>query len=211
MFNSKKGYMNKNIILASIISVLFFQTACEKALEVTPPGELAPGNVLTTENGIRAVLFSSYSFMQNPTPSRFVINNSEVTTDIGINSGGAEFLTLTQLINFTWDASLGTFQLDVWAPNYRSIRDANIVLENVDNVKTTDANKKLYTAEARFLRAFAYDMLYKWFGPVPLRTTSTSDPIMAKASDGEMRSFIEEDLLAAIPDLPDPGKEEAFG
>ena len=54
--------MNKNIILASIISVLFFQTACEKALEVTPPGELAPGNVLTTENGIRAVLFSSYSF-----------------------------------------------------------------------------------------------------------------------------------------------------
>jgi hypothetical protein len=191
--------------------MLFVQSACKKALEVTPPGELAPGNVLTTENGIRAVLFSSYSFMQNQTPSRFVINNSEVTTDIGINSGGAEFLTLTQLINFTWDASLGTFQIDVWAPNYRSIRDANIVLENVNNVKTTDANKLLYAAEARFLRAFAYDMLYKWFGPVPLRTTSTSDPIMAKASDGEMRSFIEAELLAAIPDLPDPGKEDAFG
>ena len=203
--------MNKNIILSFIIGVLFIQSACKKALEVTPPGELAPGNVLTTENGIRAVLFSSYSFMQNQTPSRFVINNSEVTTDIGINSGGAEFLTLTQLINFTWDASLGTFQIDVWAPNYRSIRDANIVLENLDNVKTSDVNKKLYTAEARFLRAFAYDMLYKWFGPVPLRTTSTSDPIMAKATDADMKAFIEAELLAAIPDLPDPGKEEAFG
>jgi len=203
--------MTKNIILASVISVLFFQTACEKALEVTPPGELAPGNVLTTENGIRAVLFSSYSFMQNPTPSRYLINNSEVTTDIGFNSGGTEFLTLTQLINFTWDATLGTLQADVWAPNYRSIRDANIVLENIANVKTSDANKSRYTAEARVLRAFAYDLLYKWFGPVPLRTTSASEPILARATDEEMRNFIESELLASVGDLPDPGKEEAFG
>lgn len=203
--------MNKNIILASLIGLLFVQSACEKALEVTPPGELAPGNVLTTENGIRAVLFSSYAFMQNPTPSRYLINNSEVTTDIGFNSGGAEFLTLTQLINFTWDASLGTFQIDVWAPNYRCIRDANIVLENVANVKTSDANKSLYTAEARFLRAFSYEFLYKWFGPVPLRTTSTSEPALAKAADAEIKEFIESELLAAIPGLPDPGTEEAFG
>jgi hypothetical protein len=203
--------MNKNIILASIIGLLFVQTACEKALDVTPPGELAPGNVLTTENGIKAVLFSSYSFMQNPTPSRYLINNSEVTTDVGINSGGAENLTLQQLINFTWDASLGTFQIDVWAPNYRCIRDANIVLENVDNVKTTDANKSLYAAEARFLRAFSYEFLYKWFGPVPLRITSTSEPTLAKATDAEIKGFIETELLAAIPGLPDPGKEEAFG
>src|SRR5688500_6555585 len=100
--------MNKHIILSFIIMTVFFQIACKKALEVTPPGEFAPGNVLTTDKGIRAVLVSSYSFLQNPTPTRFVINNSEVTTDIGFNSGGAEFLTLSQLINFTWDASLGT-------------------------------------------------------------------------------------------------------
>lgn len=203
--------MTKNIILASIITVLFFQTACEKALEVTPPGELAPGNVLTTEAGIKSVLFSSYAFMQNPTPSRYLINNSEVTTDVGINSGGTEFLTLTQLMNFTWDATLGTFQSDVWAPNYRSIRDANIVLENIANVKTSDANRNMYAAEARVLRAFAYTILYSWFGPVPLRTTSTSEPILARATDAEMKTFIETELLAAVPDLPDPGKEDAFG
>lgn len=202
--------MKKNTILFIIITTVFFQTACKKALEVTPPGEFSPGNVLTTEKGVRAVLFSSYSFMQNPTPSRFVINNSEVTTDIGINSGGAEFLTLTQLINFTWDASLGTFQVDAWGPNYRCIRDANIVLENIDNVKTTDANKKLYTAEAKFLRAYAYEFLYKWFGPVPLRTSSTSEPTLARATDDEMKTFIESELNAAIPDLPNPGQEESF-
>ena len=202
--------MQKLIILSFIIVSILGQTACEKALDVTPPGEFAPGNVLTTDKGIRSVLFSAYAGIQNPTPSRYLINNAEVTTDVGYNTGGAENLTLSQLINFTWDASLGTLQADVWAPTYRTIRDANIVLENIANVNTTDANKKLYAAEARFLRAYGYDLLYKWFGPVPLRTSSTSEATLARATDEQMKAFIEAELTAAIADLPDPGKEEAF-
>ena len=202
--------MQKLIILSFIIVSILGQTACEKALDVTPPGEFAPGNVLTTDKGIRSVLFSAYAGIQNPTPSRYLINNAEVTTDVGYNTGGAENLTLSQLINFTWDASLGTLQADVWAPTYRTIRDANIVLENIANVSTTDANKKLYAAEARFLRAYGYDLLYKWFGPVPLRTSSTSEATLARATDEQMKAFIEAELTAAIADLQDPGKEEAF-
>lgn len=201
----------KNILIISMaIGCLIFNCSCEKTLDVTPPGEFAPGNVLTTERGIRSVLFSSYAGMQNPTPSRYLINNSEVTSDVGFNSGGAENLTLSQLINFTWDASLGTFQIDVWAPCYRAIRDANIVLESIDGVITTDENKRIYAAEARFLRAYAYEVLYKWFGPVPLRTSSGSEPALARATEEEMKAFIESELIAAIADLPNPGQEEAF-
>ena len=202
--------MKKILILSLAAGSLLLNSACEKTLDVTPPGEFAPGNVLATEKGIRSVLFSSYAGMQNPTPSRYLINNSEVTSDVGFNSGGAENLTLSQLINFTWDASLGTFQADVWAPCYRAIRDANIVLENIDGVITSDANKKIYAAEARFLRAYAYEVLYKWFGPVPLRTTTSSEPALARATEEEMKSFIESELIAAITDLPNPGAEEAF-
>ncbi|PWV45395.1 RagB/SusD family nutrient uptake outer membrane protein [Chitinophaga sp. S165] len=202
--------MQKFIILSLLIVSILTHTACEKALDVTPPGEFAPGNVLTTEKGIRSVLFSSYAGIQNPTPSRYLINNAEVTTDVGYNTGGAENLTLVQLINFTWDASLGTLQADVWAPTYRAIRDANIVLENIGNVNTSDANRKTYAAEARFLRAYGYDLLYRWFGTVPLRTSSTSEALLARATDEEMKSFLETELTAAIADLPEPGKEEAF-
>lgn len=199
------------MILAILISAAFVQAGCEKALDVVPPSEFAPENVLTKEAGIRSVLFSAYTSLQLSTPSRWLINNSEVTTDIAFNSGGAENLTLTQMINFTWDASLGTFQADVWAPNYRCIRDANVVLDNIDNSTMTDAKRKMYIAEARFLRAYAYDMLYKWFGPVPLRTSSDSPAELARATDEEVKTFIETELLAAIPDLPAPGAEEAFG
>ncbi len=203
--------MNKNIILSIFISAALAQAGCEKALDVVPPGEFAPGNVLTNEAGIRSVLFSAYTSLQLTTPSRWLINDSEVTTDMAFNSGGAENLALTQLINFTWDASLGTFQADVWAPNYRCIRDANVVLDNIAKSTMTDAKRKTYSAEARFLRAYAYETLYKWFGPVPLRTSSDTPAELARATDEEMKTFIETELLAAIPDLPNPGGEEAFG
>jgi hypothetical protein len=201
----------KNIpVILSLLIVFFSQSSCEKILDVTPPSEFSSNTVLASEAGVRSVLVSSYANLQNATGSRWLINNSEVTTDMAFNTGGGENLTLVQLINFTWDATLGTFRDDVWAPCYRGIRDANIVIDNVEKVSMPDANKKLYTAEAKFLRAFAYDRLYKWFGPVPLRLTSETPAELARATDEEMITAIEADLLSAIPDLPAPGTEAAF-
>lgn len=186
-------------------------TACDKALDVTPYSEFAPGNVLTSEDGIKSLLFSAYAQQQTQQNSRFVINNSEMCTDMAFNSGGAEHGQLVQLINFTWDANLGTFQGDLWAPNYRCIRDANGVIENIDQVNTTDANKKLFKAEARVLRAYSYVTLYKYFGPVPLRLSTDQPGELARATDAEMKAFIAKEITESVNDLPDPGKEAAYG
>ena len=202
--------MKKIILFTIMLLASLGEWGCESLLDVTPPSELDRG-VIETDNGIKALLFSSYRGMQNSTPTRWIINTAEVTTDMAYNTGGGENLGLSQLINFTWDASLGTLQSDVWAPNYRSIRDANLVLESLPGTNLAEDTRKLYAAEAKLLRAYAYDFLYKWFGPVPLRTTSDSPTELDRATDDEMRAFIETELLAAIPDLPDPGDEEAFG
>lgn len=195
--------------------VLFILTvgvaSCKKALEVTPQSEFSPANVLTTDKGVKAVLYSSYAGIQNPVSSRIIINIAEMTTDMATNNGGAENLYLSQFINFTWDPSIAVMNGDIWAPYYRCIRDANIVLENISNVNTSDANKKLYSAEARTLRAIAYDFLLTWFGPVPIRTSSEQPGNTAKPTAAEINTFIETELNEATPDLPLPGKEEAFG
>lgn len=202
----------KNIFRNLLVLSLFFAVnSCKEALEVQPFGEFAPSNVLTSENGIKAVLYSAYSSFQNPQPTRILINISEVTTDMAFNSGGAENLYLTQYINFNWDPSMAQFQADVWAPAYRSIRDANLVLENVGNSNMSEAKQKLYTAEAKFLRGLSYEYLYSWFGAVPLRTASDQEAQLARASEDEVKAQIEKDLSEAIADLPDPGKEEGFG
>ena len=178
--------------------------SCEKSLDVTPNSEFAPGNVLTTEGGIKSLLFSAYAQQQTQQNSRFVINDSEMCTDMAFNSGGAENGQLLPILNFTWNTDVLTFQGDIWAPNYRCIRDANGVIENIDNVKTSDVTKKLFKAEARVLRAHAYAILYNFFGPVPLRTSTSQSGDLARATEEEMKSFIETEITQSVADLPDP-------
>ena len=185
--------------------------SCEKLLEVTPNSEFSPGNVLTTEAGIKSLLFSAYAQQQTQQNSRFVINDSEMCTDMAFNSGGAENGQLLPIIDFTWNTDVLTFQGDMWAPNYRTIRDANGVIENIDNVKISDASKKLFKAEARVLRAHAYATLYNFFGPVPLRISTSQSGDLARATDEEMKSFIEAEITQSVADLPNPGQEEAHG
>ncbi|WP_375436119.1 RagB/SusD family nutrient uptake outer membrane protein [uncultured Hymenobacter sp.] len=197
--------------IGASLLVLWSLVSCDDLITVEPQSELAPSNVLTTQNGLQAVLYSAYSNFQNQEPTRNRINESEVTTDIAFNTGGGENLFLSQFINFTWDPSLGTFTGDTWAIYYYCIRDANIVLDNVASVAASEAIKRQFTAEARFLRAYSYAILYSWYGPVPLRTSSTTTKDLARATDDELKTFIETELTECVADLPDPGKEVAYG
>jgi hypothetical protein len=187
-------------------------TGCKKALEVVPKDEFSPSTVLTNAAGLKALLYSSYSNIQSQPNYRFSINFGEVCTDIAFNTGGNENLIYTQFINFSWDPSVGEFAGVCWNPFYRAIRDADLVLENIDNASdASEQLKKQYIAEARFLRAYAYTQLYNYFGPVPLRTSSEEEVALPRATDAEIRTFIEAELRASLTDLPEPGKEEVFG
>ncbi len=198
--------------ILSLVLLITLSTGCEKLLDVTPKDELAPGNVLTTSAGIKALLFSSYANIQTQPNYRFILNIQEVCTDVAFNTGGNENLIYTQFINFTWDPSVGQFSGTLWTPFYLAIRDANLVLENISNAAdASEQLKKQYIAEARFLRAYAYTQLYNNFGAVPLRTSSTEDVKLSRATDAEIRTFIATELNASVADLPAPGQEEAFG
>lgn len=203
--------MKKNFKYIIPLLAVVALASCTKSLDVTPNSEFSPANVLTTEAGIRSLLYSSYANEQLQTNSRFVINDSEDCTDVGYNTDGAENAQLIQIINFNWTSNLGTFNDDMWAPAYASIRDANGVLENIDNVTAADATKKLYKAEARVLRAQAYALLLNYFGAVPLRTSTSQPGSLARATEDQVKTFIEAEITQALPDLPDPGKEAAFG
>jgi hypothetical protein len=97
----------------------------------------------------------------------------------------------------------------MWNNYYNSIRDANLVLANLENEEFSDEFKQRTEAEVHFLRGWAYSELYKLFGRVPLFKTPTDDPLQLRASDEEVRSFIEQELTAAIAGLP--VETQAFG
>ena len=107
----------------------------------------------------------------------------------------------TQLIS-TDGAATYTWQ---WA--YQLINNANNIIVNVDNpefTKVSQAGKDAFNAEARFFRAYAYNMLATLFGKVPIVT----DPLFKAKTDfvraplDDVNALIVNDLSFAVDKLP---------
>lgn len=187
-------------------------SSCKNLLEEPVYSQLVPENFLTTNDGIKSVLKAAYAregHVQSQNAVKGTILSQEGTTDIMNEIAGADNRQMLQFINFTWDANLDWIFSMLWNPSYLAIRDANSVLDNIDKVNVSDAIKAQYSAEARFVRAISYYSLYTFFGPVPLRTTAVNgSEELAKATDKQLLSFIETELLEAVSGLPAPGTEE---
>lgn len=208
--------MNSYKILTTILAgSILMLSGCNKQLEEQVYSQLAPENFLITEDGIKSVIYAAYTEeadVQGQKATKGMILSQEMVTDMMWETAGADNRQALQFINFTWDASLDWLMTMMWAPMYRAIRDANSVLDNLNNAQLSDTKKSMYDAEARFIRAISYYHLYVLFGPVPLRTTTESDVLdLARSTDDEMKAFIETELTAATKNLADPGKEPEYG
>ncbi|MEQ9443580.1 MAG: RagB/SusD family nutrient uptake outer membrane protein [Cyclobacteriaceae bacterium] len=202
--------ITKNTVLFALL--LLLAMGCEDALKEDLYSQLAPENFLTTEEGVVSVLNAAYaeSYL-NGYSAHSVRNIEEWCTDIEWETGGGENLTAVLMIGFTWDASVGWMYGEMWLKPYRGIRNANIVLDNIENADLSEEARNGYVAQARFLRALSYSHLYTWFGTVPLRTSTTDELELPRATEEAMESFIESELLAIIPVLPEPGEVSAYG
>ena len=114
----------------------------------------------------------------------------------------------TQLISTDGAASYS------WGWGYRMINNANIIIKNVDNGSglgsVTQTGKNRLSAEARFFRGYAYNVLATLFGKVPLVTApiTAGKTDFVRASLDEVNNLIVSDLTFAVANLPDAG---AFG
>lgn len=96
---------------------------------------------------------------------------------------------------FTWN----------WA--YQMINNANNIIVTVESATSpivTDGGKNAFNAEARFFRAYAYNMLASLFGKVPVVTQPLTKPKtdFVRASLDEVNTLIENDLKFAVTNLP---------
>lgn len=180
-------------------------TSCKDFLKEEVFSQLAPENYLRTKEGLTSLLYEAYAKAanMNSNNSIYVLGPQEFPTDILNQSGDSVEPTIKNYRDFNWDPTMD-FLIQNWDPPYQCIRDANMVLENIPESALTDAEKKLYTAEARFLRAISYYKLYFFFGPVPLRTSTTQSVNLAKAEENTLKNFIETELKEATTDLPMP-------
>ncbi|MDT0677894.1 RagB/SusD family nutrient uptake outer membrane protein [Autumnicola musiva] len=209
--------MNKSylkIVTRAIVACLLF-SSCEAELDLPPVDEFSPENVLQTEAGIESLLFSAYAndiLPQGNVKNEILVN--EITTDMSYVRIGAVERELTPFLNFNWDASDPFFQAPIWNTRYQAIRDANTVLENIENTSIEASEQQRIIAEARYLRAAQYAYLYRYFGVVPLRTTTDQEEqpqALPLPSQEEFNSFLETELLAAAENLLPPAEQAQRG
>jgi hypothetical protein len=131
----------------------------------------------------------------------------QVGTDIAYSTANQQGIEIpyydyTQLIS-TDGAAYYTWK---WA--YQMINNANNIIVNVESPSLsgmTQNNKNKLNAEARFFRAYAYNILATLFGKVPIIT----EPLVKPKTDfvrsplDEVNKLIEADLLFAVTNLPD--------
>ena len=192
--------MSKYIILLLLGGGLL---SCE-SLDEVPFSALAVENLYQDEEDVDAALFGVYSSLNNANHDLWYFlatsgpGESVVVRLKGDGNQG-------QLSSLTFNP---TTAHGVWWPNfYRMINRANSVMANVNKAGLTMEEEEQKIAEARFLRAFAYFNLVKWFGGVPLQldeTTEFSDEAVKKsrASVAEVYDVIIEDLTYAESRLP---------
>lgn len=199
----KKQY----IFIIGIMTVVIITTlnSCQKFLTEKVYTEYDPSAFTSTPSGIESLLVGAYGELaiREYYDRDYVYMLNEFCTDEMDETGGGLESQAAVFTQFRWDPTNGIFE-EVWTNNYKAIRDANVVLDNIKNVKTLPPDELAeYTAEARFIRAVAYVHLYYTFGPVPLITTAqTINLSPTRPTDDTMKNFIESELTVAAANLP---------
>lgn len=203
-----------NTTMKKYILLLVFALAiisCEEILEVDPPSQVSPDKVLSSQKGVEAVLYRSYRdatfgdgyHAEGTAPT-------EYPGDILFQTGGGMNRDFVLMNGFNWTAEASASNSAYWNPRYSSIRDANIVIANINSFEASEKVKRELLAEARFIRSMNYVYLYEAYGPVVLRQDPNDAPDLPRATEEEMKEFIVADLEAAAADLPVSGTE-VFG
>src|SRR6185369_3993752 len=108
--------------------------------------------------------------------------------------------------NFQSNLANNAIITEAWASNYVGVLRANTILDQLDSTKVTDkAARDQIEGEARFLRAFFYFDLVRYFGKVPVidhAVTPTESLSMPRGEVPDVYNLIISDLSTAAAKLP---------
>jgi hypothetical protein len=169
-------------------------SSCKK-LELVPTNKFTDQDFWTTSINVNNALNNNYSLMYN---SNLYFYNDDMS-DNAYSSGNDPIAT------GSFNASTAKFIND-WKYYYSAINSCNLFLANVDLNKTLGADViARMKCEVRFIRAWDYFNLMKWWGDVPL-ITSVITPDQAKVINRSPRatvlSFVTSELEACAAGLP---------
>ncbi|PTS91345.1 RagB/SusD family nutrient uptake outer membrane protein [Pedobacter sp. HMWF019] len=215
--NKRKRDMKKFIIFSSVVGMLLASGCKKDYLQTTPTDKVEGDIVFTTTTNANAALNGIYRYMFERTTT--TTSNAQGKPGVAGILLGIDFMgeDLGQA-NATWFTSTGegnyvAARTDTHASNlyyyrtfFRMIANANYIIDKIDGVVGTDAEKSRIKAEALTLRAYAYSYLVQFYGKRydagAKPNSQLAVPLLLSSTDSKKpRVSVEEVYAAIVADL----------
>lgn len=207
-------------IILTVIGGVFYSCDVDEFLNPVPETAVTVESYFQTDADVLTGIIGVYDAIQG-------VNESTQSSDVTYNRGiQYEYLLTEHRSDNTRSATLegsradfhryltdadNTQSEDYWASMYDVIFRANNILEFI---AVADAsNQASYTAEAKFLRAYAYFNLVRLYGAVPLITEvalpTDTEVLYTRVDVATIYAQIVEDLQEAAEELDNSHKARA--
>lgn len=193
-----KNIYNKNILLILLALML---SCSDDFIEVASQDENSE-EFFNSEADYQKALIGAYDLLQS---TYLNVMLGEIASDNTLAGGeSATDVPGIQEVDDMVHTPLNAQLRDIWNWMFAGVNRANFILEFQD--KTDFSGKEGVIAQARFLRAYYYFELVKWFGDVPLavdkRIQFGEQFSLERTSKEQIYAQMEEDLVFASANLP---------
>ena len=189
-------------IYTVFILILGLTISCSDSFVDVKPTSDNSEDFFNSEEDYQSALIGAYDLLQS---TYLNVMLGEIASDNTLAGGesATDVLGIQQIDDMV-HTPLNAQLRDIWSWMYAGVNRANYIMEFKD--KTDFAGKDAVLAETRFLRAYYYFELVKWFGDVPLavdtRIQFGEQFNIDRAPKADVYAQIEEDLTFAANNLP---------
>ena len=204
-----KKYLYNTIIVTVLLAITISCTDdfVERPVEYSIDSE----NYFNSKEEYESALIGAYDLLQS---TYINVMLGEIASDNTLAGGeSATDVIGIQEIDDMIHTPVNQQLRDIWSWMYAGTNRANYIMEFQD--KTDFQGKNVVLAQARFLRAYYYFELVKWFGDVPLsvdKRIQFGDQFeLERTPKAEVYAQIEQDLIFAAANLPASWEESETG
>ena len=188
-------------ILSAIIIIMLSYSCSDDFVDVKSNSENSE-EFFNSEEDYQNALTGAYDLLQS---TYLNVMLGEIASDNTLAGGeSATDVVGIQEVDDMIHTPVNTQIRDIWGWMFSGVNRANYILEFKD--KTAFTGKEEVLAQARFLRAYYYFELVKWFGDVPLvvdqRFLFGDQFNVDRTPKAEVYAQIELDLIYAAENLP---------
>lgn len=202
--------------LIFIITIIWVFGSCQDELVQTPITTKVSDNFYKTEKEIEEGVNAVYATLQfkgnfnTATPAMGELPGEDAYDATPANDGGV----YGQLDDYNVIPQNGLIG-DIWEDAYKGIQRANIVLDEIKEVKfRKESTQQARIGELKFIRALYYFNLVRIFGDVPLIIEKVTNPqdyfAQERTPIAEVYSQIKKDLKEAIKILPERTEKNKY-